>query len=401
MDLIRYCRIYFILLLKFVLRFVPKRKNLILFSAWFGQKYADSSKCMFEYLIKNSDYEVYWFTRNRNLFYELKDRKIPVLFAYSIKGIWFQIRAKMLVSAIQMYDFNNYFYSNCIFLDLDHGFVLKDAGLKILESNLAKKYFLALRRGCEYWMSASTPFGMRVKAECYQVDKSHIVKCQMPRVDALFDKSLQLGKNMIIDKIKCGRKAIIWMPTHRQCGKEKISISNLVNLKQLQSLCEQYNIVFIVKKHFYHAEEYEDFSQYPNIFDVTHEDIDSQVILAQADALVSDYSASYIEYLVLDRPIILYAFDLEKYIKQERNLYIKFQDNTAGAKVFSSQELLESIKRICCDWYDHKFAMGRKKARSLYFDETPVGHYREQVKQIMDQLLLGTYKPNWDENDSV
>ena len=50
---------------------VPKDKNLILFSAWFGEKYADSSMYLFEYFLKNSQYTVYWFSKNRELYEDL------------------------------------------------------------------------------------------------------------------------------------------------------------------------------------------------------------------------------------------------------------------------------------------------------------------------------------------
>ena len=386
-----------VIFFKLILTFIPKQKGLILFSSWFGEKYSDSSKIMFEYFLMNHYYNPIWFTRNKALYYELKKKQRPVVYSKSWKGVWAQIRAKMLVSSVQQYDFNMLFYRNCIFLDLDHGYVLKQVGLAIPGLKKTVKYSTKLiRSGMQFWMSAPTDFSMKIISQCYLVDKKRIVHCNKPRADVLFDKDLQKDINVIIDNIKDGRKAIVWMPTNREDGKVPIKVSELINLQKLQDFCNKKNIVFIIKKHFYHRNEIEDYSLYPNIFDITNCDIDSQVILVQADALISDYSSSYIEYLALDRPIILFAYDKDQYLSKERGLFIPFDQITAGEHVYDGDSLLESLERVTLDWYDPKYAEGRKKSRQLYFNNIiKPGHYREEVKSIIDQLLEGKYKSDW------
>lgn len=382
---------------KFILTFIPKDDDLILFTSWFGKKYADSSRYMFEYFLYNRKYKVFWMSSDRGLYESLQAQSIPVVFSRSFKGIWYQIRAKMLVSSIQTADYNYLFLRNCVYFDLDHGFALKKAGYSIPGT---KKISIAfdkfLRLGMDFRMSASTPFGMEKVLSGYDMKPEKVVHCNKPRTDVLFDKKLQQGKNEIINKIKNGRKAIIWMPTHRSCGEKTIEVSKIVNLSKLQAICESNNIVFIIKKHFYHNKEKENLDQYPNIFDVTSEEIDSQVILAQADALVSDYSASYVEYLILDRPIILYAYDKDDFLKNERELDVPFEKNTAGEIVLTQDSFLDSIKRIASDWYDVCFAEGRHKACKMYFDENAKpGHFREEVGEIIDKLIKHQYTPDW------
>lgn len=382
---------------KIFLTFIPKDNTLIVFTSWFGKKYADSSRYMFEYILKEKKYNAVWMAGDKSLYELLLSKCIPVVYSHSLKGIWYQIRAKMLVSSIQTADYNYLFLRKCIFFDLDHGFALKKAGFRIPGTKKISILFdKFLRVGMDYRMSASTPFGMEKVVSGYDMKPEKIVHCNKPRTDVLFDESLQQGKNEIIDNIKAGRKAIIWMPTHRSCGEKTIEISKLVDLDKLQSVCEANNIVFIIKKHFYHNKEKENLERYPNIFDVTSEDIDSQVILVQADALVSDYSASYIEYLILDRPILLYAYDKEDFLKNERDLDVPFEENTAGEIVLTQKDFLNGIERIASDWYDTQFAAGRHDACKLYFDENAKpGFFREEVATIIDKLLHNQYTPNW------
>lgn len=390
-------RFILVAICKLVLTFIPKDKELILFTSWFGKKYGDSTRYMFEYLLNKERHKPVWVTSDSMLYESLKANSLPVVYSYSLKGIWYQIRAKMLVSSIQTADYNYLFLRNCVFFDLDHGFALKQAGFKIPGTPKINILFSKfLRLGMEYWMSASTPFGKGTVMNGYDIKPERIVRCNKPRTDVLFDKELQKGKNAIIDELKKDKKAIVWMPTHRSCGEKPIEISKIVDLNKLQAICERNNIVFIIKKHFYHSKERENLDQYPNIFDVTNEDVDSQVILAQADALVSDYSASFIEYLILDRPILLYAYDKEDYLCNERVLDIPYEKITAGEIVITQEEFFNGIERIASDWYDTQFAAGRHDACKLYFDENAKpGFFREEVATIIDKLLHNQYTPNW------
>ena len=387
----------FIVLVKLILTPIPKDKNLILLGAWFGQKYGDSSMYQYEYLMENTNYKAVWYTRNKEIYSELEGMGKPVVYSKSLKAIWYQIRAIMLITSVQTDDFCPYFYRNCICVDLDHGFALKQVGYKI--PNIGERYVSfrnLLRWGMDYWMTTPTDFCMHIVEDCYAMTSDHIIRCNKPRTDALFDPSLQIGKNGVVEKIKNGRKAIVWMPTHRSCGKVNMNVEELLDLKSIQEICEKKNCIFIIKKHFYHNTEKSNLEQYPNIYDITTESVDSQVILAQADALISDYSASYIEYLILDRPILLYAFDKEDYLKKERGLYIPLEKNTAGELVETKEGLLRSIDRVTNDWYDNEYAGGRRKAKDLYFNtDVAPGKYREYFKEIMDQLISGTYKPKW------
>lgn len=380
-----------------ILTFIPKDKKMILFSSWFGQKYADSSMFEYEYLLRFSDYKAIWYTLNDDIYRNLKSKNMPVVHGKTLKGIWTQIRAKVLVSSVQMADFNCMYLQNAILLDLDHGFPIKQVGFAQPDYGYVWKSFQRLLRwGLDYRATASSSFCCEKICEIYSIPPSKVVFVNKPRLDLFFDKSLWSPKNKIVDSIKNGRMAFVWMPTHRSCGKVSIDVSLIINLEKLQRICEDNNIVFIIKKHFYHRNEHVDTDKYPNIYDLTTTDIDSQTLLAQTDVLISDYSASYVDFMVLDRPILLFAYDLDSYLKTERGLYVSFEENTAGEIVTTGDELLSSIERITMDPYDSKYAEGRQIAKTRYFDKNvEIGTSRKKVKQIIDDLIDNKYSHNW------
>lgn len=381
------------------MRLIPKKKNLILLSAWFGQKYQDNAMFMYEFLQEKPDIEAVWFTRNKDIYDQLRARSLPVVFGNTLKAIWTQIRAKMLVSAVQFVDFNEYFLGGCIFIDLGHGFPNKQIGFKQPDfDEKRKKFDYLLRKNIDFFMTAASPITRDIQMDTYDLDKDHVLYCNKPRTDVLFDPSLRSGKNRIIDEIKGDNRAIVYMPTHRSCGKVNIDVEKIFDLDAIEEICKKNNAVFIIKKHYYHAEEKADLSRFERIFDITQESIDTQTLLYQADVIVSDYSSAYIDYLLLDRPVILYTYDLESYLKKERGLYLGINENHVGFKPCSREEFNEALESVCSDWKDEQHRIGRNALRSHYFsDAISVGNAREEVYEIIQELLQGNYMSRWEE----
>ena len=397
---LHYLRRIFIYICKGFISLIPKDNDLIMFSAWFGRKYADNSMYMYEYLLENSEYKVFWYTREKSIYKELKTENKPAVYAKSLMGIWKQIRAIMLVSSVQLADFNPYFLKNCIYLDLGHGFIIKASGFDQPDvSKRSMSFDLLLRKGINYYMAVTSTTTMQLTSRAFKVPYSNMVFCNSARLDALFDESLKKGKNEKVSEIAKGRRIISYLPTHRSCGKVKIPVAELMDLQTIDSICEKTNSVFMIKKHFYHRNEKESINQYKNIFDITGEDIETQTLLAQTDVLITDYSACYIDFLLLDRPIIFFAYDLEDYLHKERDLYFPFEDNHAGFKPRNKYELNGAIEQISAKWIDLDHELGRLDLKKRYFDEdSPVGHAREHMKSVMGQLISGTYMSKWKED---
>ena len=53
-----------------------------------------------------------------------------------------------------------------------------------------------------------------------------------------------------------------------------------------------------------------------------------------ADCLVTDYSSTVVEYVLLDKPIILFAYDLDKY---DRGFYRDYRSTVPGDIAYSQK----------------------------------------------------------------
>jgi len=68
-------------------------------------------------------------------------------------------------------------------------------------------------------------------------------------------------------------------------------------------------------------------------------------LLLISDILVTDYSSMIFDYLLLNRPILLFAYDLGEYVK-ERGMYYNFEEISPGPILFNGKELIDAIKNI-------------------------------------------------------
>ena len=100
-NLIRYC----IWILSFFLsHIIPKKNNLYIFGSINWKTFSWNSKAMFLYYLKNDkSKEVYYMTRNKNLF----SLKIPnLIYINSFKWYILFLRAKLIYTDCDLYDVN-------------------------------------------------------------------------------------------------------------------------------------------------------------------------------------------------------------------------------------------------------------------------------------------------------
>lgn len=74
--------------------------------------------------------------------------------------------------------------------------------------------------------------------------------------------------------------------------------------------------------------------------------MDIQELLMDTDLLITDYSSTYIDYLLLDRPMVFYDFDYQDYLRTDREMYYDYDDVTPGYKAETFGQLLDELDLI-------------------------------------------------------
>ena len=81
---------------------------------------------------------------------------------------------------------------------------------------------------------------------------------------------------------------------------------------------------------------------FKNIIDATdYKNVNE--IISDADILITDYSSICMEFAMLKKPMLFFAYDLDKY-KNDRNFYFDYEEYVPGKVVKSFDELVVAIK---------------------------------------------------------
>lgn len=372
-------------------RLIPKDSRLVLLTSWLGEKYIDNSKYVYEYLLDYKDYKAVWMTNNNQIYDNLKENNRPVCKFNSLRGLWYQLRAQVVFSSIQFADYNPWLVNRCLYIDLGHGHPIKDPGKEHFteESRLVDSLIL---NKIDYYAIVASDFSRRLYTQVIDIPLNKILVSDFARNDVFIDASLRDGKNLFIQVIKEKyKKVVTYMPTHRGMGACKMEMHGILPLEALQSLCERNNVLFVIKKHFYHRDEKDFLEKYPNIMDITSvEDIDPQVLLFQSDVLVTDYSACYIDYMLLNRPLLFYQYDIADFTSNERSLYMSFKDIDIAPVSFGQEDFIRDLESVINgpDIFEDR----RNEFAKTYFNNLHQQNGRKKVVDIMQQLLNETAK---------
>ncbi|KIC18755.1 hypothetical protein RA25_21145 [Leisingera sp. ANG-S5] len=135
-----------------------------------------------------------------------------------------------------------------------------------------------------------------------------------------------------------GKKVILYAPTWRGVvGNVAGEMAHQVETIQLLSekFGGQYHILLSI-----HNYTKNNLKSLPQNCHIIPDQVNINEVLAATDILISDYSSVFFDFLVLDRPAVLYTYDLEDY-KATRGLYLDI--NTLPLQVAHTHEQLTSF----------------------------------------------------------
>lgn len=182
-------------------------------------------------------------------------------------------------------------------------------------------------------------------------DYKKLVNFGYPRNDVLYNHDLPLMNidiKLYDDVIDKKHKYIVYMPTHRPLGFEK----NPIDYEKLNNFAFENDYKIIIKMHPFVAEKLRDdlsFYQKQNVelsnLIIYESYMDIYPILKYVDILISDYSSVYFDFLYVNKPIIFFCYDYEKWVEGEQGIILDYFEYSPGDKCYSFEELLVLIKK--------------------------------------------------------
>lgn len=311
----------FNVLLRIILKFRNERdKNLWIFGAWEGQKYSDNSKYLFEYIHENhKNIKCVWITKNKDIYEGLQRKNLPCAIVGTDECRKIELKAGVCFYTNGIDDFgDNPFVFGAKIVALMHGVSFKKIGFEKPNRNnniyffrvIKKiKYYGYFQNYADYFITSSQYMKERICKQFFRVKANNVFITGQPRNDIF-----NLNKNNIQSGI------IFYMPTYRNNLKNAKQLENiLITLSQhtkLKEILKKYNKKFYVKLHYLTPKI--ELNAKSNIQILSDKECgDVQEMLLKADMLITDYSSVINDFILLKRPVILFPFDKDTYLKEE------------------------------------------------------------------------------------
>nr|WP_241264211.1 CDP-glycerol glycerophosphotransferase family protein [Bowmanella dokdonensis] len=146
----------------------------------------------------------------------------------------------------------------------------------------------------------------------------------------------------------------IYMPTYRDDGDNSYQL----DLKELNAFCRQAGRALVLKFHPFISRKFSDamglsansaelqpLPQLPHLF-LFPSAMNIYPWLADAEALITDYSSVAFDFLVTDKPIVYYQYDKTRYQAIRGNALVEDTDFIAGPLVQNQQQLHQALQQV-------------------------------------------------------
>nr|WP_280518584.1 CDP-glycerol glycerophosphotransferase family protein [Lederbergia wuyishanensis] len=358
------------------------RKCTILYESREGKSITDNPYAMFKYMLNNPKFKQYthiWSVQ------ELEPLK-TVISKYkdypNVKFVQRNSKAYIKYLATCQYLINNstfpsYFIPKTeqTYINTWHGTPLKKMGYDIpgnpIQTHNVVRNFLSSDFILSPNMHTTDIFRKSYKLD--GVYHGTIIEEGYPRIDLTFNTNREtvIGylKGIGVE-INNRKKNILYAPTWKGTSTTKIDDDiNQINAV-IQDLDEKvgdtYNIFIKV-----HPFLYKVAVNHPELIGRLIPDyVDTNELLATIDLLITDYSSIFFDFLLTNKPILFYAWDMDEY-RVNRGLYLELEE-LPGPILFNIEELSSAINNLENVQKQYRESYNKMKERFTNYDDGKV-----------------------------
>ena len=325
-----------------------------------GYHFRDNSKYFFLYVVNNHpEIKPVWISRNKELVTELKAKGYTAEYYMSWQGIRYLLRAKLCITEAGVATINLWFCGGIKNINLWHGIPLKKVGIGNKhyyfpqEKNIPNikrwawfRIISFFERNPDFLLVTSEYYRDVMKTAFAAKDENIFIGGQ-PRNDVFFhsvEGAVTLDTQRESDAVDAAESNtnILCMPTYRDSGEGWLTASG-IDLQRLNSQLKASNTSLWIKLHPQEVKNVETKKLQFSHIRMMEGNVDMYPLLKKFDALITDYSSIYFDYLLVDRPIIFFCYDLEKYLSVDRDMYFAYEDMICGPMVKTTKELFIAL----------------------------------------------------------
>lgn len=212
----------------------------------------------------------------------------------------------------------------------------------------------------------------------FACDFKNIKAIGSPRTDIYFNKEFKDNARKELLKLfpEIGdRKIILYAPTFRGKSIPSSYMKRMIDYEVFnEALSDKYALVAKFHPQLVKGKlsEKDRLANQGFLFDATGI-VSPEIALCAADMLITDYSSIMFEYMLLERPIISYIYDIDEYAGG-RGFFDKYDNLAPGPYISTQDKLLEAVLTVD-DWFD----IDRVRKYKELFMSACDGHSTERI----------------------
>ena len=330
-------------------RLMP-RKDSVVFECDRGAHYGDAPRYIYESLIeRDHDLRIFW---SNNTTQRFPDRNTTKIRRHSPRYYWELSRARYWVNN-QNYPADLVKPARTRFLQTWHGTPLKRMQHDVPGMlNRDPGYQERAARLTGYWdvLLSASPYA----TECFKSAfhyQGDILEVGYPRNDPFFRPDAVERSARVRSRLGLGsdnRRVILYAPTFRDDERKGVHWRHKIEL-DLERLVSELGDEYVVVVRFHQLVR-----QSLSKLKLSRDDVlidgstypDVQELLMATDVLITDYSSIFFDFALLQRPMLFFAYDLDKYERSLRGFYMDLIENAPGPVVRTNDALFQALSNL-------------------------------------------------------
>lgn len=393
-------RCVFLGFVNFLARFVKRDHRLVLCGAMNGYWYGDNSRYVYEWVLRNRpELKPIWLTNDQGVWNKLTQERKPVCKIASFAGMMHLLKGEIGIFTNSLYDLALHPFltpNHLKLIALRHGRSVKRIRFARKGHQISSDEAIERHRESSLivWAISTSEFISDLQEECLQIGRDKHVVTGYPRNDYLWESTIEAKHDWLSFNVaSSGSKVILYAPSWRHGrGPTRFFPFDDFDAKSLIEYLEKRGVILILRPHANDLRIYPEQKAFlnslaqesKNIRLATHEvfpDVNS--ILPFVDALITDYSALYHDYILLDRPILFIPYDYHDFTEKNGFLY-DYMRFLPGPLVGNQKSLESEIDRVV--YGDDRYIEKRNTLRLMlhkYIDNRSC----ERVVELIVKLI--------------
>ena len=364
-TILRFVRLLWLIPLRGLAYLWPRSSKNVVMGAWMGNLFGDNPKYLCLYLLEHTDYNITWvgndivrdYLPNHGRLRFARKGSFNAFFALMRARVWICCQAWNIdLTQLPIKGF-------ATIIDTWHGIPVKQVGQNVPsrttanKPNVLKRLANRLQYEQKEWLLVCSNKMAEILTTGVpgRYSMKRLLPYGTPRNDYLIKNATNFD---LITKLKrkyaqvlgfdADKKVVLYMPTWRSRGDCVYAFYNQQDAQQKvwRKMLDDNNAVLIEKHH------YGTYAKYPMtkasecsvvITADQQKDVDVQELLLISDVLISDYSGAYIDYALLQRPILHFVYDLDEYATSDSGLAYDLESVAAGPMIVTCDELIIEV----------------------------------------------------------